>query len=938
MNGVHSQRQRIIVCFAAVLLIVLFLSACAGINQPGLGIKDEKVVRLVKEGAKLYDGGKYEEGLEKFSEAEKQAMLPEDKREIADILFKGGFKLSEMKLFDTALSYYEPSLEINKVLGNKPGLALNYSYIGDIYAKVGKYEDGIRGFQEALQIQKQSGDKIGTSYNLNNAANLYSYLGEYGESIRLLTQALEVSEEIKDPAQTARTLINLGTIYFRLRNYQKSIGHLNRAIEIADGANEENIKAFALNLTGVVNRSQGKYEDALDSYLTALKINKKLRLKTETAVNLSVIGELYKELGRYDEALKRLEESLGMTRRLKDRLMTAVNLSYIGEVKYGQRDYTEARGFYNTSSGMFRELGFKDRIARSFNNIGYLEGDVKNYDAAIRNFDKAIAIYKDLGDREWIRVALFGRGVYSEEKGDPVSAEKNYKEAVDVFESIRQDVSGGEEARQIFSDVNVKVYEKLVSLLIRRGRTEEALEYIRRSRSKSLRDNRLKGGLSSPDDNVRGQLQRHDRLSRREASINDQLRIEKLKPLPNPEKISNLSRTLAETREEFRGVNSRLEKENPGMSVLLGISPLNLLRLREKGKLPENLVVLQYFVTENEIYIFTVGRSEIRVKSVSIEKERLNEMVSDFRRLIFESSTLGAYSLDLSVDDLIRNKRMFDELSTSLYGYLVDPVRGDIEDAETVGIIPFGILNYLPFQALARQKADGRPEFFLEEKGLVYLTDFDQLNAALKNAKAKSFRSAVAFGNPDLKDEKLYLPYSEEEVQGIKEVFPDTLAFLKDQATKENFRNNWGKYRMVHLSAHNSQSDEGQFILLAPAVSGRLSMFDIMGLPQGGAIDFVVLSACSTAIDPFQKNPAGTELAALAFTFMWIKVPSVFATLWDISDQGTAVLMKTFYQNLKDGKSLYAAFRDSQIGMIKGGGKYSHPYYWSSFVLFGDWR
>jgi CHAT domain-containing protein len=313
-------------------------------------------------------------------------------------------------------------------------------------------------------------------------------------------------------------------------------------------------------------------------------------------------------------------------------------------------------------------------------------------------------------------------------------------------------------------------------------------------------------------------------------------------------------------------------------------------------------------------------------------------MVSNIRKLIFESTPLGKDKLKLGIDDIAKNNKLFNEDSVSLYNYLVKPVKEDIENAEIVGIIPFGMLDYLPFQALSEQTANGRLEFLIEQKGLVYLTNINQLDLALRNRKTKSFENTIAFGNPDLKDPKLNLPYSRKEVLAIKDVFPNTPVFLEDKATKENFKKNWGQYQRVHLSAHVVFNEEGQFILLAPYDTGKLSTTDITELPPIEEIDLVVLSACSTAIDPFQKNPAGIQLATLAFAFTWVEVPSVIATLWDISDQGTAILMNAFYKNLKDGKTLYTALREAQIYMIKRDDKYSHPYYWAPFVLFGYWQ
>ncbi len=154
MNKNYLCRERNIHYQVIILLIVLFLGACVSVKQPDLKIKDEKVVLLVKEGARLYDKGKYREALERLSQAEKQARLSQDKTEIADILFKGGFALSEKKLFTTALSYYERSLGIYRVSDNKPALARNYDYIGKVYSDIGKYEEGFGILKKPSRCKK----------------------------------------------------------------------------------------------------------------------------------------------------------------------------------------------------------------------------------------------------------------------------------------------------------------------------------------------------------------------------------------------------------------------------------------------------------------------------------------------------------------------------------------------------------------------------------------------------------------------------------------------------------------------------------------------------------------------------------------------------------------------------------------------------------------
>lgn len=86
-------RKKSINYILVILLISSVVSACTGLRQSDIKIKDENVARLIKEAIELYEKEKYEEALDRFFEAEDQARLPEDKLGIADILSKGGFGL-----------------------------------------------------------------------------------------------------------------------------------------------------------------------------------------------------------------------------------------------------------------------------------------------------------------------------------------------------------------------------------------------------------------------------------------------------------------------------------------------------------------------------------------------------------------------------------------------------------------------------------------------------------------------------------------------------------------------------------------------------------------------------------------------------------------------------------------------------------------------------
>ena len=65
---------------------------------------------------------------------------------------------------------------------------------------------------------------------------------------------------------------------------------------------------------------------------------------------------------------------------------------------------------------------------------------------------------------------------------------------------------------------------------------------------------------------------------------------------------------------------------------------------------------------------------------------------------------------------------------------------------------------------------------------------------------------------------------------------------------------------------------------------------------------------------------------------------STLASLWAVSDSATVELMSKFYRELATGNTTKAeALRQAQISLVKSD-RYFHPFFWSAFVLVGNWQ
>ncbi len=189
---------------------------------------------------------------------------------------------------------------------------------------------------------------------------------------------------------------------------------------------------------------------------------------------------------------------------------------------------------------------------------------------------------------------------------------------------------------------------------------------------------------------------------------------------------------------------------------------------------------------------------------------------------------------------------------------------------------------------------------------------------------------------------------------------------------------------VIHISSHfwfNPAKEETSFLLLGNG--GRLEMTEFQDYPNLFAnVDLLSLSACDTATGSAtianRKNETnGKEVEGFAYVAQTLGAKSVIASLWQVSDQGTKELMTRFYKlraaNLQMSKG--EAFRQAQLTLLgeqtsnklqnsrvsrdlieQGASQndakkiesplfvkdakrpFAHPYYWSSFVLIGNWR
>jgi CHAT domain-containing protein len=267
-----------------------------------------------------------------------------------------------------------------------------------------------------------------------------------------------------------------------------------------------------------------------------------------------------------------------------------------------------------------------------------------------------------------------------------------------------------------------------------------------------------------------------------------------------------------------------------------------------------------------------------------------------------------------------------------LYDWIIRPSAADLaaNQIKTLVFVLDGSLRNLPMAILQ----DGQ-QFLIEKYSIALTPGLQLLNPRpLQGQNLRVFTGGLSEPRQGFSG----LPNIISEVRKIESVVP-TQVLLNQNFTEAAFAKalTLDAVPVVHLATHGkfSSNKEDTFILTWDQrldISTLTNILQATQLNQTEPIELLVLSACETA--------TGDRLAALGMAGMAVRsgVRSTVASLWQISDEATAILMNRFYEVLASQQTTKAeALRQAQLEVLRNPRFRGHPYFWAPYILIGNW-
>ena len=810
--------------------------------------------------------------------------------------------------------------------------------------EAGQYDQALRLFDRAIETYAIQGEgvELYIARAKANKAITLAAMGRFREAVALHEQARATfANHQGQEVSVARQELNIALIYAAQGHYSQALLLFNRSRSIF----QRNSMQFQAS------------EVAQQSCLCLLRLNR--------------VEEAYELAG---ETINYFRQSPGHRHNLAHSLM------YQAEAAMLEGDYRDADEKLQEASTILEEIGFTGlasvvRLHKA--ELYFADGNLEASLREARHVADAFAeqealpqlarasllqarIAANLGDttsaeylcHQALDIAQgqdlleleyrcdYLLGLIAEYHGDLEEAASYYDRAINGIDVVQSHLVMDE--RSSFLEDKGGVYKQAVILALKQGNSERALVYVEKAKSRVLGDylrNNIDIRLRAGDQAGEAILEDLSRLreeqawfsnivyeAENEASLSDTaiMRIRSMAPGQAKQEMQKRERSIEHMLEQLqlRLAGDIVSRSRPQWtdSIITKLWPT----------IEHTVLMLEYYLTEQDLYIFEITRDGIDVHVVKEAVPRLERLLSLWRvNLDLAAQASGARDRAQAFAGLQENCL---GLLQRLYDLLLKPVSSALESCEHLTIVPYGMLHYLPFHCLF----DG-VQFVVERLDVSYLPSAALMEICQQRGHRAEenripLKKSLVMGLSD----GGRLAFAVQEAEAVAQQI-GAPSILNQKATTVLLQEEGANSPIVHIAAH------GLFRLDAPNFSHikladrQLSTIEVFNLDLSSCT-LVTLSACETG----RAIVGGVdEVIGLGRGFLYAGAASLMPTLWKVDDASSAELMEMYYQALLSEYGKAAALAGAQRAFLARARTSIvpyrvHPYFWGGFHLIGD--
>ena len=823
-----------------------------------------------------------------------------------------------------------PTLKAEATLDDAPTQILIQD--GLQYYERGQYQKSLDWLRVRLSQTQSQGDRLAEAATWSNLALVYGELGQWDNA----TQSIQSSQEILSPLtdQKARLIsakvLNIsGQLEYQKGNAEKAISIWQESersfteLENKEGLEQSRLnQAYALQSLGFYRRSLIILSDLESDILTeALTRDKADRLRT--------LGVALGAIGNFERAQDVLKQSVAIATQLNFDNVLAQGLIALGNLNSSEGNYEAASSYYQRAQEKNAQpstlLDAELNELRSLIELKQRTNINNRWPQLLEKVSKSDPTSDAV--QAQLNLAHSLRRIRQNQLSDDLtpiviarllaSAQQNAKKLGDVrLESyslgllarLYEDLGQLDEARRLSLSALTLVDEQLNGEIAylwhwqlgriaqRQGQTLDAIAAY--GSSVQLIQGLRQELVSSQQDNQFDFRDQVEPLYREYVSV--------LLSSPNPS-----ADDLEQARQAMESLQLA-ELDNFFRAACLDVTPVIVDQID-----PSAAIVYPIVLNDKLAVVLRLPDEPLQLFISDIEQSRIDWLVDRLRLSLKQTNSTRYYSL-----------------GEELYDALLRPAMNEIRASKVKGLVfvPDGELRNIPFGALYTG------DRFLVEDYAVSVTPGLHLLQAGNDVQGN--RTLLVGALTEANGNEPPIPGVLDEVKSITQNLRHKV-LLNEKFTHQNMEKAIATRpsSIMHFATHGQFSSELEDTYLVTGNGENLDISQLRGLLRDAelryqtSLELLVLSACDTA--------TGDDRAILGLAGLATRsgAKSTLASLWRVSDEATPPLMDYFYKALSDPSvSKAEALQMAQKEMIKHPEFGKHPYYWSAFILVGDWQ
>ncbi|MEM9823136.1 MAG: tetratricopeptide repeat protein, partial [Bacteroidota bacterium] len=570
-------------------------------------------------------------------------------------------------------------------------------------------------FQSIATQQQLNPDKFTLATLYYNMGTVKLKKGDIDESIYYYEQALELRLDTLGEIhpEVARNFLAIGNCYKDKKYWNSALEYQQKASRILQHPSiAENLSSKRIQINCYQNIAETYVHlERMDKAFQYLQKALSLQPNDQSyrkSLTYEMLGKAYQKKGTLKEAVDHFTEAKRLSlieyRAYKQHAVFAQRSQYLANALLAQERETEALQQFQQA---LKEISHEFSSPNVHENPTLKDLFSKN-DALDILSGKAKASYREyLKDKSQLN--------YLE------TAFQTYELATQVIHFLRGDgASLG--TKYFLADQSLSIYEAAIQLAIELNERKKdthylvaALRFAENNKAialqESMRDKLAKTFSGIPDSLLRLEKRLKVDLTFYEKEVSKAKRQNKEM---ERKRLKQLEQSQFNAKEAYKKLVRAFEKNYPKYYQLkYGVNPIDVSALQ--NQLSPNSLLIEYFVGEQQIYIFGLSQNEIQVKRLANDSTLLQQ-VKQLRAFVSQPPP-AENSNDLQA--------AFYQRAHQLYQKLIAVV--DHQTHQQLLIIPDDFLSYLPFDVLLtkdpRHLSDPRQihrAYLLQDRSISY--------------------------------------------------------------------------------------------------------------------------------------------------------------------------------------------------------------------------